>query len=355
MAKLNVLLVEDDDAHAELLCRRLPEDLCDCRRATSFAEALRLVREEPAQVIITDLGLPDSDHHETLVRLREAQPTTPIVVLTSLDDEDFASRRVAEGAQDYLVKDRLTAETLVRSIRYSIERARHTESLNRSNSELRAFAHTVAHEIRSPASAALMALSAARELDGDASRAEFVRVAERSLTTLTDFVQDLLAFAEAGGASAEMRDIDLNAVVEAAVERSRPHIDRVGGTVSVGRLPTVRGHESQYRLLFQNLVDNAIKYRSPDRPLSLSVTAEGGAVEVTDNGLGIPEDDQPKVFEFLYRAHRCRADIEGTGVGLALCKRVMTRYGGDISVLSRPDAFTTFRLRFNEDGQAAKA
>ena len=391
MADLSILLIEDDDAHAELLRRRLPEDTVQFRRAQTLREGLDLLREEAADVVLTDLNLPDSDSDETLSRIASELPDTPVIVLTSLDDADFARRCVADGAQDYLVKDEITSSAVMRSIRYAIERKHLMVDLARSNAELKAFANTVAHEVRSPAATALMALSGLRSA-GPGQAPQFIQIAERSLSGLNDLVADMLNFAEVDAAAPTNEEVNLNGVMDAVVERSRQSLANVGGRVEVGALPVVHGHHSQFKLLFQNLVDNAIKYRSPERPLVLSVTSttpeagdsardtpsdvpasapedsdffrrrkfeqeategRGHRIDVRDNGLGIADEHLPRLFDIFYRAHRSLEQIPGTGIGLALCKRIVPRYGGDIRVLSSPGRSTTFQLFFPEIESAA--
>ena len=121
---IRVLLVEDDRTDAYLIQELLSEAgvRLDVRHAEKISSALECLEEERFDVILTDLGLPDSQGFETFCKVHDRAPDTPIIVLTGLVDEEFAMNAVQKGAQDYLVKGRVDAVSLSKSIRYSIER-----------------------------------------------------------------------------------------------------------------------------------------------------------------------------------------------------------------------------------------
>ena len=359
MPQLRVLVVEDEDDHFELLRRRLgppgQSGWAVDRRAT-LAGAVRFLDEQSVDAVLLDLGLPDSSVDETLRRFRDANREVALVVLTSLDDLDHArgTRAVAGGAQDFLVKSELSREKLLRTLRYAIERKQAASALERSNEELRTFAHTVAHEVRNPAAAALMALTCVRQEPISPAVAEMVGLAEEALRTLRELVSELLEFAEVEGAAAPVEPVDLNDVADRVVARFRGELEGAGGRLAREPLPTVRGHPSQLTVVLQNLIGNAIKYRSPDRDLEirLSPSTDGTGFAVTDNGPGIAPRHLTKLFDVFYRADP-HGDVPGTGVGLALCRRIARRYGGDVAVHSTEGRGSVFQVTFTEPGAEA--
>ena len=349
----HILLVEDEDSHAVLFSRRLGGLSENVRRCRTLAEAVEEFREAPADVVLLDLSLPDSQPTETLKLFNEAAPLAAIVILSSLDDEEFAADCVAAGAQDFLFKSEISQEKLERSIRYAVGRKQSELALLQSNEQLKNFAHTVAHEVRSPAAAALMALSALRTSQGPQSQM-FFDIAERSLKSLNDLVSEMLSFAEVQADLGPTSAVDLTEVVSDVSERLRHDIMAARGQLTVDALPVVDAHPAQLKVLFQNLISNALKYRSPDRPPLIEVFSEtvpgsaGVRVGLRDNGIGIPAEHLERLFDVFYRVTR-ETDVAGTGIGLALCKSIVERYSGRISVASREGVGTTFYLTFGGD------
>ena len=140
--------------------------------------------------------------------------------------------------------------------------------------------------------------------------------------------------------------VELGALVDAVLDDLRLRIDETDADVTVGELPTVRGDGNQLRALLQNLVDNALEY-SGDDPPNVSVTAnragEMWRISVSDEGIGIDVDEQQRIFEVFERLHT-QDEHAGTGIGLALCERIVERHGGDIWVESIPGEGSTFSV-----------
>jgi light-regulated signal transduction histidine kinase (bacteriophytochrome) len=161
---------------------------------------------------------------------------------------------------------------------------------------------------------------------------------------MRDLLTDLLSYAEAGvdrGDKAER--VDVNRVFEKVTENLKPTIDESSAVVTCEHLPDVQGHEAHLVQLFQNLIGNAIKYRG-ERPPRVHVSAEArnGAwrFSVADNDIGIAPEHHKKVFGVFKRLHGQK--IQGTGMGLAICQRVVERYGGSIWVESQLGQGSTF-------------
>ncbi|QDV38197.1 ATP-binding protein [Tautonia plasticadhaerens] len=355
---LRVLLVEDDPDHAELIRRHLGRARPKGRTVLMehvgcLADARRRLAEPGGggqgdiDALLLDLVLPDSGLDTTLESVLDARPELPVVVLTSLDDLDFAADAVQRGAQDYLVKSEITGEILLRSLRHAIERKSaqrqlrdYAAQLERRNEELRRFAHLMAHEVRNPLNIVSLNLMLARRSTGDPEMlAEALGQAEGSVRGLGQLVAELLRFADAeidpGGGEA----VPMEAVLDDALRVLRETIREGRAAVSRGPLPPVLGQKTQLDHLMQNLVGNAVKYRGEDPP-AIRVEAEpsgdGWATfRVVDNGRGIPPDDRDRVFEMFCRLHEPKR-IPGTGIGLAFCKRVVEAHGGRIWVESAP-------------------
>jgi signal transduction histidine kinase len=158
------------------------------------------------------------------------------------------------------------------------------------------------------------------------------------------FVEKLLEYGRLG-AKSTFEEVDLHEVVTIASETFSESMAATHTTLQIGKLPTVRGIETQLVQLFQNLIGNAIKYRSSDRSLIIDIQAtQIGAKEwqiwVKDNGVGIPAQYQQDIFNILYRLHG--KDYEGAGIGLATCKWIVQNHLGTIGVESDVDEGSSF-------------
>jgi signal transduction histidine kinase len=348
---IRVLLVEDNPTHAHVIQRHLEkvgQGLVAVEQVNRLEDALERLGTCKIDALLLDLALPDSEINDTLPRVVGAHSEVPIIVLTSLDDLEFATRAVGQGAQDFLVKSDLNGPLLLRSINYAIERKKTQEQLESyaaelesNNEQLKGFAHTVAHEVKAPltvVSACLQILEQHYRRQLSKEHWEFVEDASAALRGLTAMVNGLLEFSRMGSDRPSFEEIDVEAVFYHAYVCLRPAINDTGAVVTHDPLPTIRGNEVQLRQLLLNLIGNAIKYRGGDAP-EIHVSAEEGehhwTITVCDNGLGISHDDQQRIFEAFVRVHQ-QHQIEGSGIGLALCQRIVANHGGHIWVESEP-------------------
>lgn len=339
---LHILLVEDNDDHAHIVQRLLSAmdgAVARVDRQASLTSAMSLLKERQYDVVLLDLTLPDSELVETLDQFLDAATDEPVICLTSVDDLDFATGAVQQGAQDYLVKSNLTRDLLLRSIRYAIERHKVSLELERSNDELRQFAGTVAHEVRSPLSVLVTGCEVIRmHIEDDRSQdvGGVLETMETAARGMTELVRELLDFAQIESHARTFENVDMESVYHYVVALYREEAEQVGAQITHDPLPVICGNVSHIRHLMQNLLANALKYRRPGitPQIHFSVQQCDGLWQfcVADNGIGIPAAEQDKIFEVFKRAHR--GDYPGTGIGLAFCKRIVDHHGGRIWVES---------------------
>jgi PAS domain S-box-containing protein len=220
--------------------------------------------------------------------------------------------------------------------------------LKRSNDELQQFAYVASHDLQEPLRmvASYTQLLASRykgRLDSDAD--EFIAFAVDGCNRMQRLIQDLLAYSRAGTSAKALREISSEDALNGALANLRVTIKQSGAVVTHDPLPALRTDDTQLSQVFQNLVGNAIKYRSAEVPhIHISVTNNGGRewrFSVRDNGLGIDPQYFEKIFVLFQRLHG-REEFEGTGIGLAVCKKILERLGGRIWVESRPRWGSTF-------------
>jgi len=224
------------------------------------------------------------------------------------------------------------------------------EELNRSNEELGQFAYVVSHDLQEPlrmvaSYTQLLSRRYKGKLDSDAD--DFISFAVDGASRMQRLIQDLLAYSRVGTKGKDLLDTSSEDALQQALINLRGAIKDSSALVTHDPLPAVLADEMQLIQLFQNLVGNAIKYQSSGVPrVHVSATRNGvkkWVFSVQDNGLGIDPQYFEKIFGMFQRLHK-REEFAGTGIGLAICKKIVERHGGSISVESRPGLGSTFRF-----------
>ncbi len=223
------------------------------------------------------------------------------------------------------------------------------EELVRSNEELGQFAYVASHDLQEPLRmvASFTQLLARRyrgKLDDDAD--EFIRYAVDGVTRMQNLINDLLSYSRVGTRGKEMQPTDCVAVVERCRTFLMRAIEDSDAEIRSGPLPTVMADSSQFEQLFQNLIGNAVKYRGEAPPVvDISATREDGRWHfvVRDNGIGIDPEYRDRIFVIFQRLHG-KEDYDGTGIGLAICKKIVERHGGRIWVESKKGEGSAFHF-----------
>lgn len=216
--------------------------------------------------------------------------------------------------------------------------------------ELERFSGAVAHDLKSPLNAVIGNLEAASlpsaTMDAE-QRAEFLASAHKAALRMNRFIGDLLDDARSVQQGPPIEVADPGQCLREAQDSLRPMIDAIAAEITVGELPLVAVSPLQLTRVFQNLLDNALKYRSLERSLKIEISAQrqGDAViiYIKDNGGGIAQADQPRVFNRFVRAGK-QSLIPGDGVGLSECRRIVEKVGGSIDLSAQLGAGATFRL-----------
>jgi PAS domain S-box-containing protein len=226
--------------------------------------------------------------------------------------------------------------------------------LKRSNDELAAFASVASHDLQEPlrmvsSYTQLLSKRYKGKLDADAD--DFLAFALDGATRMQRMIQDLLAFSRVGSSGKQMVAISSENALKEALANLRGAIEDSGAVVTHGELPVVQADATELVQLFQNLVGNAIKYHHTEIP-NVHITARRSAEKkwtfsVKDNGLGIDARKFEKIFGMFQRLHSV-SEFSGTGIGLAICKKIVERHGGTISVESQPAHGSTFRFALSE-------
>jgi two-component system, chemotaxis family, sensor kinase Cph1 len=256
--------------------------------------------------------------HNTVLRDEEGT-----IVGTLSSGEDITERKQAEEEMNQL-----------------------TEELRRSNEDLNQFASFVAHDLKTPLNgiglfANYLSKHYKGRLDGRADEA--INYMYDTVERTKMLINDLLAYSRIYSGKNTFRSVNCSVTLEEAISNLRAQIEESGAELTYDLLPTIHGDASQLISLFQNLISNAIKFRST-RTLQIHISAEQKGDEwifsVRDNGIGIEAKFFDQIFNVFRRLHTSE-EYEGTGIGLAICKKVVERHGGRIWVESEPNRGTT--------------
>lgn len=225
-----------------------------------------------------------------------------------------------------------------------------TRELARSNRDLEQFAYAASHDLQEPlrmVTAYLQLLDERYAAQLDERAREYIAFAVDGAGRMRDLVRGLLALSRVERKAQPFERVELGDAVRDALQSLKVLTAERGATFEVATLPAVAGDEAQLSQVFQNLFANAIRYSSgaPRVVVTASRGEEGVTVDVRDHGCGIPIEQRERVFEVFQRLHT-QNEVAGTGLGLALCQRIMERHGGRIEVVDTDGPGTTIRLTF---------
>jgi len=254
-----------------------------------------------------------------------------------------------EGSRREVERALRESEERLRKINEELETrvAERTAALQRSNQELEQFAYVASHDLQEPLRmVANYTQLLAKRYQGklDAKADTFIEYAVDGATRMQTLIKDLLSLSRVGSRGAEFAPTDVGKAVRQALDNLQMSIAESHARIDCGPFPTLMADGAQLVQLFQNLIGNAIKYRT-DRPPAVRVTASlnGGdwVFEVADNGIGFDPKQTDRIFMIFQRLHT-RQEFSGTGIGLAVCKKIVERHGGRIWADSKPGVGSTF-------------
>jgi PAS domain S-box-containing protein len=298
-----------------------------------IADGLRSAEDALAQQIGTGI--------ELAARRRDGSEFPIEIMLSPLDSAEGVL--VTAAIRDIASRKKAEAQLLQKM-----------DELNRSNEELGQFAYIASHDLQEPlrmvaSYTQLLARRYKGRLDDDAD--EFIAFAVDGASRMQRLIQDLLTYSRVGTKGEALTATSSEEALQQALINLRGAIQESGAQVTHDPLPLVLADEMQLTQLFQNLIGNGIKYQNPGIPqIHISVSKNGGQkwiFSVKDNGLGIDPQYFERIFGMFQRLHK-REEFAGTGIGLAICKKIVERHGGAISVESQPGQGSTFRFALAE-------
>lgn len=367
-----VMVVDDMPANLGVMAGELERRNYAVIVAQGGEEAILRAALVRPDLILLDVLMPGIDGFETCRRLKAAEATRdiPVIFMTALSDTAQKLTGFEVGAVDYVTKPLDGAEVLARvqtqislaAMRRALAernaqlaqevavREQAQAALQRSNAELEQLAYVASHDMQEPLRmiASYLQLVEQRYVDKlDDDGHEFIGYAVDGAKRMQGLINDLLTYSRVGTKARPFEPVALAAVAATALSHLRVAVAESGARVELGELPQVQGDAPQLVQLLQNLVGNAIKFRGTEAPVvRLDARPEGAAwwhLSVSDNGIGIEPAYFERVFVLFQRLHS-RSAYPGTGIGLALCKRIVERHGGRIWVESLPGQGAAFHF-----------
>ncbi|MDR3615250.1 MAG: ATP-binding protein [Candidatus Obscuribacterales bacterium] len=376
---LTILLIEDDENDYELTKGLLPNGKTQIVWAQTLKIALQEISKQLFDVVLVDLGVPDSQGLCTLDRIAEAFQQMPVlIVLTGNDDDEIAQNALKRGAQDYLVKGQVNSELLQRSLRYAIERHKIETQLRKSNDELIIVNHAlivardtaidasrtkseflanISHEIRTPLSGmvSIAELLTLEDCSPDVNELHQVLLqsSKHLVTTLNDLLD--LSKLEAGRMVINITDVDIRAIVKEVLMIIEPTAKRkqllVDSVISEAVPILISSDSLRLKQILLNFVHNAVKFTHEGSvQICSDVELRGDnhliCVSVKDTGIGIAEDSKTRIFEpFIQADAALNRKYGGTGLGLAISKKSAELLGAEIGFDSEFGKGSNFWLK----------
>ncbi len=372
---IRILLIEDNPGDAFLIEEQLKRaDIIDFNliNVDYLHKAIATLKQDYFDIILLDLILPDSKGMETFVTIKEINPNIPIILLTGMNDRELAIEAVRQGAQDYLSKNNLSGETIVKAIRYAIERKHNLAKLEQTILELEGFNYMVSHDLRTPltvikgmSSHLLDKYSEHPSVDKDYKKIEFIY---KSCLRMDQLIDNLLMLSQVQHSEIKIQLVNMTDIVQQIVSELQQKQSQREVNSIVQSQVMAQGDPRLLRIALENLLGNSWKYtKETEKPriefgsfllapenIKLKnrqienlitnkklITSDRTVYFVSDNGVGFDPQQADRLFTPFQRLHN-KNQFQGTGIGLAIVKRIIDRHGGQIWFDAKVDRGATF-------------
>lgn len=380
--EIKVLMIDDDEEDffiIEDLFSEIRHHKFSASWVSSYKEGLKLILEKEHDIYLVDYRLGTGNGLELIREVLKNGCDVPLILLTGQNDIEIDNQALDAGASDYLVKGSISANQLERAIRYSIAHAKNIWEIKHLNADLEKkvkmrtleltnalereqainemktrFVSFASHELRTPLSAILSSISLIKiykEPEQEEKRLKHANRISSSVKNLTEILNDFLSLAqlEKGIFEVERNVINLPDFLGIIVEEMDAIVNKKNQRIKYhhdGETVIEQPKKILKNILF-NLLSNASKYSPEEKEIQLtsSVADNKVSIIVKDHGIGIPIEDQNKLFGEFFRAGNV-GNTQGTGLGLCIVKKYVELLDGNISFISNPNEGTTFTIEF---------
>ncbi len=370
LSGMKILLVDDNPANLDVLSIILEEEGYEISVAISGEMALKAVIHIAPDLILLDVMMPGIDGFETCRKLKNDATTKeiPIIFLSAKSDSTDIVKGFQSGGLDYIIKPFNQEEVLIRvktqlQLRDKTKKLEEAEAetrlfakeLERSNQDLQEFASAASHDLKSPLRKIVnlgeFLKEECEDLLNEKGKDYILKMREMSIQ-LSQLIDSLLEYSQITRNPKPFEPCDLKQLIEKVVENLKIQIHESNGKILIGDLPTIYGEQFLLHQFFQNLISNALKFHRQGEPPVINIRGESTdngfwKIMVDDNGIGFDEENTDKIFQPFKRLVS-RSEYEGSGIGLATCKKIVDHHNGTITCQSQPEMGTTFIITLPE-------
>ncbi len=374
---MKILIIDDSESDADLVrgyisravnADKIINEAIQVDWDDSLEHGIEILKGNEYDLLILDLNLLDSgsfgSNLETLDTVLESGIDIPIVVLTGNVDTKLWSVALKHGAQDYLIKGEINPVLLLRTIYYARERHHLIKQLEQSNKELEDFAYIASHDLKEPLRKVINFGGRLKEKyhgTFDDRGKEYLDIMVDATQRMRSLLNALLEYARINTDLPNYTTLNLNSIIQSVVEDLETSIKETNTRIEItGELPQIEGEELLMKELFQNLINNSIKFRKKDESPLITITCLADKQEIQslrlgvsqkdvwkivikDNGIGFDDDQAQQIFKQFVRIHGKDA-YPGHGLGLSICKKIAQRYKGQIEAQGKPGEGSVFTI-----------
>jgi len=358
-------VIADDTPALRVLFRRILEQSAGAEvvgEAADGRQAINVVASAQPDILFLDLAMPVLDGLDAIPELRRCAPNTRIVLLSGFDSITLEAAMEASGADGFIEKDldpQSFVERVIETCASSMLAIK-VVTTPRVQDDLATFAALAVHDLKSP----LQVISGFTGLLDDSygevlgeSGREYLSWIAQSARTMDTIITDLLRYATIDTTAAPFVEVLLDDTLAAVVVELKEEIEGSKAVLTADALPAVTGDARQLGVVLHQLVSNAIKFVDPDiRPrihVGATPSIDGWRISVFDNGVGVDPAESTKIFMGLHRLNS-RDSFPGTGIGLAICRRIVERHGGALTVERRPGGGSHFYFTLPRQGRGLR-
>jgi signal transduction histidine kinase len=363
-ATTKILIVENDPGDVELLQRQL--------KKADFAYNSEVVKTEKGyisalkifapDVILSDFVLPSFSGDAAFKIREQIAPETPFIFVSGTIGEEKAVEYIKSGVTDYVMKDKLF--TVIIKIKRALrdvkekqqknkaeaEREKLIQDLQLRNNELEQFAYVASHDLQEPLRMISSFMGRLENKYGDVvddRGKQYIHFAVDGAKRMREIILDLLNFSKVGKTDEDLQEVNFTSLINEILALYRNCIKKVKGAIAFENLPTFQTYKAPVSQVFQNLISNALKYHKPNEAPIIAIsyieTTTLFQFSVKDNGIGISPEYFEKIFIIFRRLHN-KDEYSGTGMGLAIVKKIIENLGGKIWVESEEGVGSTFHF-----------
>lgn len=356
---LRLLLVEDNPDDATFIEESLRfQDVfagLEICRVSRLRDCLTALAKECFDVVLLDLSLPDASCTDSVTRILTQCPKASIIVLTGLDDKEVAVDALQKGAQDFLIKDGVSGELLVRAIRYALERRKAEQAAKiHAAQELEDLIFTLANDLRVPHIGAMRAFDllvneSLGELNDD-QKSLLLKIKHSSQEVL-HMLQNLVHLYRHQQSGQKILAIptDLDRLVKQVIDDWKFMADENAVSIQFSQNfdDPVFVDSTCFKKVLSNLVHNAIKFSAPNGQVNITCNSDKAWIDLTvkDDGKGIAKPEQEKLFQRFWTENDNMRHSYGSGVGLYVCNQIVEAHGGSISCESEEGNGAAFTVK----------